>query len=364
MQETVDVSSLIKINKIIERERKSSTYKLALLKATILAVQRYDHLIKVEKGEKATIPLGLIVEDWFFTYLPFVFENVSQQNNKRVLNKQIEEEYWKIFNTLHLKDNWKESYAAIFNLYHSEEKLNLFVPLFKKLARTIISNPMKYSGEREYEIFKPKALNQKFAFPKKSISRKDLIFGFGEFSIPFSFYLVFRYLGQSLYGLTTITQKWREITFKLNDEARKDKIEEFLVTDFLAQRDTSMVRKLLPPNVFCVWSDKKIRKFDIDHLLPYSIWFSNDLWNLLPASPDLNRKKSDKIPSPELIERKKDNIIYYWERYKALKKNIFTVQREIALGKRKSEEKYVAALCEKADYLINERGLEPWDPKI
>jgi hypothetical protein len=75
-------------------------------------------------------------------------------------------------------------------------------------------------------------------------------------------------------------------------------------------------------------------------------------------------QKSDKIPSPELIERKKDNIIYYWERYKTLKKNIFTVQREIALGKRKSEEEYVAALCEKAVYLINERGLEPWDPKI
>ena len=88
----INLNVLIQINKIIERDRLSSTYKFALLKATIDAIQKYDHLIK-KNNDFVLIPIGLIVENWFFDYLPFVYENIRQQNNGRVLNKEIEELY-------------------------------------------------------------------------------------------------------------------------------------------------------------------------------------------------------------------------------------------------------------------------------
>jgi CRISPR/Cas system Type II protein with McrA/HNH and RuvC-like nuclease domain len=50
--------------------------------------------------------------------------------------------------------------------------------------------------------------------------------------------------------------------------------------------------------VRCVWSGDTIARYDIDHIIPFTIWKNNDLWNLLPARPDFNNQKRDKIPSP------------------------------------------------------------------
>jgi CRISPR/Cas system Type II protein with McrA/HNH and RuvC-like nuclease domain len=65
--------------------------------------------------------------------------------------------------------------------------------------------------------------------------------------------------------------------------------------------------------VRCVWSGGTISRYDIDHIIPFTIWKNNDLWNLLPARPDSNNRKRDKIPSPALIDRQSGLITYYWE---------------------------------------------------
>ena len=65
--------------------------------------------------------------------------------------------------------------------------------------------------------------------------------------------------------------------------------------------------------VYCVWTGKKISVYDIDHLIPFSIWKNNDLWNLLPSDSKTNNQKRDKIPSPELVEKQRNMIIDYWE---------------------------------------------------
>ncbi|WP_048145888.1 HNH endonuclease domain-containing protein [Methanoplanus limicola] len=51
----------------------------------------------------------------------------------------------------------------------------------------------------------------------------------------------------------------------------------------------------------------------VDHMIPFSVWKNNDLWNLLPALNSVNSKKSDKIPSPALIEKRSDAITGYWD---------------------------------------------------
>ena len=49
-------------------------------------------------------------------------------------------------------------------------------------------------------------------------------------------------------------------------------------------------------------------------MIPFSLWHCNDLWNLLPCDARVNGKKSDKLPERGLLLKRKDAIIYYWEK--------------------------------------------------
>lgn len=64
----------------------------------------------------------------------------------------------------------------------------------------------------------------------------------------------------------------------------------------------------------CVWSAASLgRSFDVDHVLPFSLWRNNDMWNLLPASKAMNREKRDRLPSNALLKRRRDVILGYWD---------------------------------------------------
>lgn len=57
----------------------------------------------------------------------------------------------------------------------------------------------------------------------------------------------------------------------------------------------------------CPWTARRITAgvpYDLDHLLPVSIYPINELWNLLPSDPDYNRfTKRDRIPSTERLQQ-------------------------------------------------------------
>ena len=117
--------------------------------------------------------------------------------------------------------------------------------------------------------------------------------------------------------------------------------------------------------VFCVWTGKTISTYDIDHVIPFSIWKNNDLWNLLPVQAKINNQKRDKIPSSFLIKKQTELIIYYWElinnnhlqrfqkeiKISLLGNNFFTNWQNAAINQLKSS----------CDYLIKIRGYEEWE---
>ena len=365
----ISFEALSQINRIIEHDKISSTYKFALLKNTIEACQRYDHLIGVD-SDHASIPTGLIIEGWIFDYFPFVFNGIRQQNRGNILNKNIEDIYKEIFEYMNLyptKTTWQDAYAKLYLQYLGMEfdatLSQLMLKLAKKMAATITKMPMRYSGRDDYEIYHPDPLILKKIHLIKTFDREFLIANFGTFRISKEHYLIFRYMGQSLYGSSTIARRWREVTYVLNkDNFAVDKIDAMIYKSIFSDRDTNIGRKYLPENCHCVWSGKLLKDghYDIDHVFPYSIWFNNDLWNLLPSDPKINGKKSDKIPSPELINKQSDLIIEYWNLYEKNAKELFTSQVGISLltdpEALQDKSKMIESLCEKANYLISERG--------
>ncbi|WP_200193582.1 HNH endonuclease domain-containing protein [Halorhodospira abdelmalekii] len=64
----------------------------------------------------------------------------------------------------------------------------------------------------------------------------------------------------------------------------------------------------------CVWSDRPLRpgNADIDHCFPWSAWSCDDLWNLLPSHHKINRQKSDRLPTADMLELAREPIQEWW----------------------------------------------------
>lgn len=370
----INLDALSEINKIIEQDKISSTYKFALLKSTIDACQRYDHLI-VDEGDFVSVPLGLLIESWIFDYLPFVFDNRRQQNSGNVLNKGVETAYKQLFNSMKLDKKgleWQYAYKEIYTAYSllklDTNQSSILVSLAKELAKTITQMPMKYSGTGEYSIFHPNKKSFGSVRLSNVFNREFLITHFDTFLISKDHYNIFRYMGQSLYGTSTIARRWKETTYKLNQESyAPDTVDTMIFKTIFMDRNTNIGRNYLPENCNCVWTNKPLKngKYDVDHVLPYSVWSNNDLWNLLPSDSKINNKKTNKIPTPELIQRQQKVIISYWDIYETKTKELFEYQVKTSLAKNTANKKdLIDSLCEKSEYLINIRGYDAFDIDI
>jgi hypothetical protein len=374
----IDVDALKQISFIVENDKTSSTYKYVLLKSVIDASQRYDHLIRLENS-RAHIPLGLIIERWMFDYFPFVFKRIRQQHShaSQILNKPIEEAYEEIFDLLRLNRNdpWEQAYkamqSAFKNTNQSSAIAKAFLTLAKELAKTITTMPMKFIGKEHYELFQ-RDNTQYGQIKLPNTASCNILFltqQFGYFSISETHYNIFRYLGQNLYGTSTIALKWKEKTDALNDQTHEaiHIIDRLSNDDLAIERDTSDIRSILEDGMECVWSGKILtpKTSDIDHVLPFSVWYNNDLWNLLPADKKINNQKRDKIPSPNLIEKRADVIIDYWKRYEQKWSHRFNNELDVSLlnsnQSTRSHDSAIASLIQKAGYLIYDRGFNGYE---
>lgn len=371
----IDRESLRKINYIIEHDTASSTYKYVLLKSVINAAQKYDHLINIKDG-KAHIPIGLIVRQWTFDYMPFVFKNISQQNNGTILDKPIMNSYFKIFELLNLnnKIEWEYAYIQFIKAYEnpsiSDDLSKEFLKLSRRIAKKIVDMPMRYIGKNEYDLFMPQRDNFGDIKPQSGTKYNVnfLIELFDYFVISEENYNIFRYLGQTLYGTSTIISKWKEKTLALNKEhiRARDMIDK-LSSEVFEERNTNSVRSILDGENECVWSGKKLvgNAYDVDHVLPFSVWNNNDLWNMLPTNKKVNQiQKKTKIPSQKLIERRADVIKMYWKLYMKQWPELFKSQVKIALIGNESELEFdnmIESLCKKSHYLIVDRGHDKFD---
>lgn len=83
-----------------------------------------------------------------------------------------------------------------------------------------------------------------------------------------------------------------------------------------------------------MWSGYQIQSpedLHVDHMLPFSLWKNNDLWNLLPTRNIVNSKKRDAIPSPDFIILRKTHICYYWEKVAETYPETFNREISVAL---------------------------------
>src|SRR5690606_40902639 len=140
------------------------------------------------------------------------------------------------------------------------------------------------------------------------------------FSIPKEYYEAFRILRSFINGQDSILFKCAEFSVNASKEILSiSKVVNEVLKSQITEREIKESKRIYKEilkregQVYCVWTGKKISAYDIDHLIPFSIWKNNDLWNLLPSDSKTNNQKRDKTPSPKLIEKQKSLILDYWE---------------------------------------------------
>jgi CRISPR/Cas system Type II protein with McrA/HNH and RuvC-like nuclease domain len=182
-------------------------------------------------------------------------------------------------------------------------------------------------------------------------------------------------VGTFISGSHSIIFKWAEFTSNLTKDSALNTSDFIsLLSDKGNVRDVEKAKRfyqeiLEKEPLNCIWSGKSVSSgMHIDHLLPFSAIRNNDLWNLLPAREEMNIRKRDSIPPPELLESNsiKSRIIGIWDKIVNQQRDQFFQEVSVSLlGMSKIDEKNWEIPCYKgliqmSDYLIHQRGLTPW----
>ncbi len=365
--------TFINISKIIERDSKSTTYKYALLRGTIDIIQDNSPFIEIKKNV-VEIPLGLLIEKWMIYYYPILDSDVYiPQINGENLKIAFQSKFLPIINYYNKFGGLSAFYNDIRIKGISKEVNVEFYELVKELKTNIVKNPMKYIGnsinKSYYSIYN---YQNNSSLRKSEVQNSNwLINSCGTFTIPIEYFEAFKILGSFISGTDNILFKWAE--FSVNASGKKlnsEKIISEILKNPITERDVSNSKKLYKSilketgEVTCVWTGKKINNYDIDHVIPFSIWKNNDLWNLLPAQSTVNNKKRDKIPSVELITNQKEIIIHYWEIIHKAQEQRFLEEIQVTLlGNNPIKNWQNIAfnqLLNTSKYLIETRGYEQW----
>lgn len=360
------------ISKIIERDSKTTTYKYALLRGVIDIIQDNSPFITFSK-DRVCFPTGLLIEKWMLYYYPILesLTNIPQINGET--NLAFENQFKKLISEYSCIGGFSAFYNDLKSKGIPKHLHSDFLGLAKKMRDTVTKMPMKYIGRSisndYYSIFQ---FETEIAKRRPTeIDIEFLISYFGTFSIPANYYEAFKVLGSFISGQDSILFKWAE--FSVNAAEKNLSIEKVLnevlkspITERSIAESKKLYKEILKKEgkVFCVWTGRNISNYDIDHLIPFSIWKNNDLWNLLPSDSRINNQKRDKIPTPEIIERQKTLILDYWGIIFENQSNRFQKEIQVALLGNNSFDSWknvgISQLQNSCNYLIENRGFEGW----
>lgn len=360
------------ISKIIERDSKTTTYKFALLRGVIDIIQENSPYISFSK-DRVCFPFGLLIEKWLLYYYPILDSSVKIPQINGDFNLAFEKQFMRIINDYERVGGFSAFYNDLKNNGIPKNFIIEFLELARKMRDTIIRMPMKYIGRsisnNYYSIFQYESKSKRKV--SSSIDTEFLINNFGSFSIPVDYHEAFKILGSFIGGTDSIFFKWAE--FSVNASGKNLSVEKVVneilkspITQREVEESKKMYRNIIKNegNVYCVWTGKTISKYDVDHLIPFSIWKNNDLWNLLPAQSQINNEKRNKIPSIKVIERQKELIIHYWELIDRYKHDRFQKEIKVSLLGNNQDLNWqsvaINQLKNSCNFLITTRGYEEW----
>jgi SAM-dependent methyltransferase/5-methylcytosine-specific restriction endonuclease McrA len=351
------------IEGILNRDRKVATYKLALFRALAELALQEPHGASWRGDGRVGVPVMRIAEKWFGYYWPiFAAREHVPQSQSEGIGEGAPRPLKFRHAMLELMAPWhgKGAHGGLTawqldrvagRLTAQAEARRLEV--LSLICQAIREGPVKYSGG---------ALESGTVFEFDRGTRQVLMSAelWRELSL----------LGH--WVADAVVLRWAELTERFGKRRGIDAggVLPLLLARPEPSHSTSLAREayLARGVVRCAWTGRRLDgRFDVDHVIPFSLWGNNDLWNLLPAHGKANAAKSDRLPGAALLRARRSAIVDNWELLRDSLPMAFDQQAEHLLGRplrgpQAWQDELFVRLREAVEVTACQRGVERWDP--
>jgi SAM-dependent methyltransferase len=307
---------------VILNDEKSSTYKLALLRA-VARVADATPALAVSHLEEDTVdlPLGIVALNWVRMYLPLVTAGLPQlPSNSGPDGLGFAKAGFRQL----LAHNVTGQDLRIGSRFTGERAVAVARAL-AEARRTIANMPANYI---RYPNSDARVFGAVVATPPRNTGEiltldGEVLSQYGTLTVPGQVWRTLQRLGSWIEPV--LVGEWARLVRAYGESmGRMTSVGE--VEAALAwldpARDTQLARLAAKraldqgQQLRCVWTGARLGRgmLDIDHCLPWSAWPCGDLWNLLPASPRVNQHlKRERLPSASALAGARESIIAWWE---------------------------------------------------
>ena len=297
---------------VVFRDQKSSTYKLALLRALIRIADGAGGFARLGgDGKLIELPMGLVSLFWVRAFQPLVDRDYPQHpgGNRRLSFVKDG------FRGLLKSSPYDLRVGQRFTGRHAES----LIRALRDAARCIRGMPatfITYPGSST-PVF-PCSAGKRVRLHGEVRIDEPFLWSFGSFFVPVNLWQAMsRY---APWIEPAVLSEWVEI-MRGYEKKPASWDEHLTALNWLEpNHDTSDVRNRVAQlrsggaSVHCVWTGTRLKSHvDIDHCFPFAAWPCNDLWNLMPSRPQTNRQKGDRLPAAQALEQARTRIQEWWD---------------------------------------------------
>ena len=320
------------ISTILRHDSKQTSYKIALLRSlndVVLAYPDVGH-----DGRSVAVPLRMLAEAWVAYYWPFMNASAPvAQGITSLLGERLRQDVAFRAQLSELRRAWEAIYGpsgaaggwllveqlrvARKRAAYPPELVRLFERTLRSVA-TAMRQPLRYAGPGEWSVFAPpralRDLGEVQALPGATAADVCLVV------LP-DLWRAFHDV--SLWVEALCIHEWSQFTERVSDTARGEAYA--LLTERPDNRlpcdwERNQVDLLmLEGAVFaCPWTGARLTRgrFDLDHIVPVSVYPFHELWNLVPSQPTFNRnRKRARLPSDEAMVMATPRLVDTYGRY-------------------------------------------------
>lgn len=343
------------VESILNRDQKVATYKLALFRALAEIAQTRPHVADFREDGRVGIPNELVAEKWLFYYWPVFAEQspIKQGTSSSTRGSDVAIRPA----IVHLIEHYAE--AGGLSAFYVDWRSGRLQGTSQKLANAALSTlkstiwnmPVRHAGGGDFDIL------------QYDPSTKSIL-------MDASLWRELCLTGNWIQDATVL--RWAELTEQINGGAVKaSRMIDCLLTVPDAKRNVDDARRYYVSleDRRCVWTGRTIAdEFAVDHALPFSLWRNNDLWNLLPASVKANADKSDRLPTYDLLQKRRDLIIQCWRGLDDVLGERFRREAQTLLGREPLradswEIHLFSRFVEAFETTATQRGAGRWEPQ-
>lgn len=346
------------VESILWDDKKVTTYKFALLRAIAnLAVHR-PRLARWEGRGRVSIPMDAIIDLWIRYYWPFMQTATQSAITQGHSGEKADMGFRAALTELAVL--WQEAggYAAFetdLQQNRLSKEVGKLLATVRAKVRTAVKKPIRHAGNDRtgHGMFEYESLRVHLP---ESIWRESALLG--------------RWIEDSL------IIRWAEFTTQRDPSLSAEQVLHRLLQAPALERNTDRAKRayeaeLHSAGLDCAWSGEPIKRMHVDHALPWSLWRSNDLWNLLPVESAVNSEKGARLPSRTRVESRRSSIISSWEILFEAEREIFLAHARSFVGTdlepanardfgRAMQSELFAAFKDALEYTAVNRGVARW----